>query len=149
MPAHLTRDGGAPAEPTRTELLLQAENERLRTQLDAAREELRWANDLLDRYGAPKMIYNPHDRVEQPLNIAGRISQLVDPKNEGFAVPQPLVGEEQAARTLVMAQRMADKLLDEAKDTAKTMAREAEARAKRIVKLAVERARKITEGTTQ
>jgi len=128
-------------------LLLQAENERLRTQLDAAREELRWANDLLDRYGAPKTIYNPHDRVEQPLNIAGRISQLVDPENDGFAVLQ--AGEEQAARTLVMAQRMADKLLDEAKDTAKTMAREAEARAKRIVKLAVERARKITEGTTQ
>lgn len=136
-----------PRPPGRNELLLQAENERLRTQLDAAREELRWANDLLDRYGAPKTIYNPYDRVEQALNIAGRISRLVDPKNEGFAV-QP-AGEEQAARTLVMAQRMADKLLDEAKDTAKTMAREAEARAKRIVKLAVERARKITEGTTQ
>ena len=136
-----------PRRPTRNELLLQAEVRELRTQLDAAREELRWANDLLDRYGAPKTIYNPYDRVEQSLNIAGRISRLVDPKNDGFAVQQ--AGEEQAARTLVMAQRMADKLLDEAKDTAKTMAGEAEARAKRIVELAVERALEITEGTTQ
>ena len=146
---HVLGPVDGPAPPTRDELLLQAENERLRTQLDAAREELRWANDLLDRYGAPKTIYNPYDRVDQPLNIAGRISRLVDPKNEGFAVPQPLAGEEQVARTLVMAQRMADKLLDEAKDTAKTTVREAEARAKRIVELAVERALEITEGTTQ
>ncbi len=143
---HVLGPVDGPAPPTRNELLLREAVDRLRTQLDAAREELRWANDLLDRYGAPKTIYNPYDRVEQPLNIAGRISRLIDPKNDGFAVQQ--AGEEQAARTLVMAQRMADKLLDEAKDTAKTMVREAEARAKRIVELAIERALEITEGTS-
>jgi hypothetical protein len=53
-------------------------------EVERLQDEVRWANDLLDRYGAPKTIYNPYDRIDQPLNIAGRISKLVDPANKGF-----------------------------------------------------------------
>ena len=50
MPAYLTRDGGGPPEATRNELLLREAVDRLRHQLDAARQVMGPLRQIIDAY---------------------------------------------------------------------------------------------------
>ncbi len=53
------------------------------SELKTLQQEIKWANEMLDRYGAPRKYYNPYEHGEFDLNLAGRISVWLDPKNEG------------------------------------------------------------------
>jgi hypothetical protein len=39
-------------------------------------------HDLLDRWGAPRTHHNPYEGVDEPLNLAGRLTWMLNPKNE-------------------------------------------------------------------
>lgn len=46
------------------------------------RKEIEWAHQILDGYGAPRQHYNPYEGDYFDLNLAGRISVWLNPKNE-------------------------------------------------------------------
>lgn len=53
------------------------------TEEEKLRKEIEWAHLILDGYGAPRKHYNPYEGEEFDLNLAGRISVWLNPKNEG------------------------------------------------------------------
>lgn len=64
------------------------------SELKMLQQEIRWANEMLDFYGAPRTHYNPYTSENYELNLAGRISVWLNPKNEGgWTVNNPEVKE--------------------------------------------------------
>lgn len=57
MAAHLTRDGGGPPPPTRNEVLLREAIDRLRLQLDTAREVVEATREA--GHGPTALHWNP------------------------------------------------------------------------------------------
>lgn len=46
------------------------------------RQEIEWAHQILDGYGAPRTLYNYYDHEDVTLNLPGRILIWLNPKNE-------------------------------------------------------------------
>src|SRR6266540_1670238 len=109
------------------------------------------ASDLLISDATPPAHAREIER--EPSSVASVTSQR--PGNAESAAPREQQesterdnqgqAEEQVARALVMAQRMADQTVEEAKIKAKAMVSEAEARAKTLTEQAQLRAREVTE----